>query len=182
MGAIAKVVLESGPNGGKTTVLRALQKLGFRTIDEKATEVIREGRFMPLENPLEFRREVLARQKAAEIAEAARVTEPCTVVLDRGAYCPRAFCEATNCPEPDFVSELEPGLYPLVFVFEPVPTWQADGIRYEDIDFSYTITPIFKEVYRKTGARVVDVPFMPVQDRVNLILSVLNEHNLCRRG
>lgn len=181
MEAIAPlVVLESGPNGGKTTVIRAFQKLGFPVINEKATEVIQEGRYSPITNPLEFRRESLARQKAAEIAVRSSGDRR-TVLCDRGAYTGRVFCKATGCKEPRFLSELEDGLYPIVFVFEPVPTWNADGVRYEDLDFSYTINPMFKEEYHKTGARVVDVPFMPVQDRVNLILSVLNEHNLCRR-
>lgn len=181
MEAIAPlVVLESGPNGGKTTLINAFRSLGFPVINEKATEVIREGRYSPLSSPVEFRREALARQKAAEVA-VRQSGDTRTVMLDRGAYTGRVYCKATGCPEPGFLSELEDGLYPIVFVLDPVPTWHADGVRYEDIDFSYTINPIFKEEYRETGAQVVSVPFMPVQDRVNLILSVLNEHNLCRR-
>lgn len=173
-----KVVLTAGPNAGKTTLLRALQKLRFPVIEEKATEVIREGRFLPASNPVGFRRETLARQKAAEVAVA---SDSRTVVLDRGAYDGRAYCHATGCAEPGFLSELEDGLYPLAFVLDPVPTWDADGVRYEDLDFTYTINPILEEVYRNAGARVVRVPFMPVQDRVDMILSVLNEQNLCRR-
>lgn len=178
MEAVSRAVLTAGPNAGKTTLLRAFQKLRFPVIEEKATEVIREGRFVPALHPVEFRRETLARQKAAEIAVA---TEPRTVILDRGAYDGRAYCYATDCVEPDFLSELEDGLYPIVFVLDPIPTWHADGVRYEDLDFTFTINPILEEVYRNAGARVVRVPFMPVQERVNLILSVLTEHDHCRR-
>jgi predicted ATPase len=173
MPRLRKVVLTSCPNGGKTTLIRAFRNMGFPVIDEKATEVIREGRLSPIDNPVGFRRETLARQKAAEIAVAA---EPHTVIQDRGAYDGRAYCVATGCPEPTFLQELADGLYPLAFVLDPVPTWEDDGVRYEDIDFSYRINPILADVYRKAGARVVPVPFMPVQDRVSLILSVLNEY------
>jgi predicted ATPase len=173
------VVFTGGPNAGKTTLIRAFRQLGFPVIGEKATEVILDGRFLPADNPVEFRRETLARQKAAEQSLAAE-TRP--VFIDRGAYDGRAYCKVTNCVEPDFLSELEAGLYPLTFLFESVPTWQDDGVRYEDMEFSKTITPVLEEVYREAGAQVVHVPFMDVKDRVDLILSVLTERNFTREG
>jgi len=174
---LARAVLTGGPNTGKTTTQRALRSKGFRVIDEQATEVIREGRFLPSNNPLEFRRETLARQKAAENAFAG---ERRLVFLDRGAYDGRAYCHATACPEPPFLEELNTGIYPIAFLFEAVPTWENDGVRYEDAGFTAVITPLMEAVYRNAGARVVRVPFMPVEDRVNLILSVLNEHGFER--
>jgi predicted ATPase len=173
------VVLTGGPNAGKTTLIRAFRQMGFPVICEKATEVILEGRFMPADNPVEFRRETLARQKAAEQS---LTTETRPVFIDRGAYDGRAYCKATDCVEPTFLRELGTGLYPLAFIFEPVPTWESDGVRYEDMEFSKTITPVIEDVYRDNGARVVRVPFMPVEDRVNLILSVLTERNYSREG
>ncbi|MDZ4833496.1 MAG: ATP-binding protein [Candidatus Melainabacteria bacterium] len=178
MDGSTNVVLTSGPNAGKTTLIRAFQKLGFPVIEEMATEVIREGRYSPIINPLEFRKETLARQKAAELA---LVSDSRTVIQDRGAYDGQAYCEATGCPEPTFLSELESGIYPLAFVLDPVLSWDDDGIRYEDVDFTYKINPILARRYRNAGAHVVHIPLMPVQDRVDMILSVLREHNNCRR-
>lgn len=173
------VVLTGGPNAGKTTLIRAFRQMGFPVICEKATEVILEGRYMPADNPVEFRRETLARQQAAEQGLADE-TRP--VIIDRGAYDGRAYCKATGCAEPTFLSELQMGLYPLAFVFEPVPTWEEDGVRYEDMEFSQTIGPVIANVYRDAGARVVSVPFMPVEDRVNLVLSVMKECNYSLGG
>lgn len=170
------VVLTSGPNGGKTTVKNELRARGYTVVDEMATDVIRGGRLHPCTEPLEFRRETLARQKAAESV----LPKDGTVILDRGGYDGTAYCMATGCPVPRFLDELESGRYKLAFIFEPVPTWDADGIRYEDLGFSYSINPILAALYRQKGARVVHVPLMPVQERVDLILSVLNEHGLER--
>ena len=173
------VVLTGGPNAGKTTLIRAFRQMGFPVICEQATEVILERRFCPISSPVEFRRETLARQMAAEQVLAAE-TRP--VFIDRGAYDGRAYCKATDCAEPGFLTDLEAGMYPLTFLFEPVPTWQDDGVRYEDMAFSKTITPLLETVYREAGAQVVRVPFMGVEDRIDLILSVLTDRNYSREG
>ncbi|MBX9670877.1 MAG: ATP-binding protein [Candidatus Obscuribacterales bacterium] len=165
-----------GPNIGKTKQISLLRKRGFKTINEKATEVIQEGKLCPVINPIGFRREVVIRQQEHEVAIAMSGTK--FVFTDRGAYDGRYYCEATGCEEPSFLADLPNGLVQYAFVLAPVP-WEEDGIRYEDPAFTLRVNPIARRVYEETGARVFDIPLLPTpEDRVEMILSVLRNENV----
>ncbi len=174
---LVKAALIGGPNIGKTKQIKLLGKRGFKTINEKATEVIEERKLCPLTDPIGFRREVVIRQREHEIAIALSGVE--LVFLDRGIYDGRYYCEATGCEEPAFLADLPNGLVQYAFVLAPVPSWEDDGIRYEDPAFTLRVNPIAHRVYRKTGARVFDIPLLPnPEDRVEMILSVLRNDNV----
>jgi predicted ATPase len=153
---------------GKTTLVAELSGLGYLTIPEMAAAVIREGNNLPCDNPAAFRQEVLNRQMSAE-QTVPGYGKP--AFLDRGAYDGIGYCVATGVEIHPFLTGLEPGRYRLVFVLEPLPFWENDGIRYEEPSFTRRITPILEQIYREKGASVVRVPFMPLPDRVALILS-----------
>jgi predicted ATPase len=164
-------VLTGGPCVGKTTLIAELSGLGHRVVHEMATEVILEGQTLPLVSPAAFRKEVLNRQLKAEknLPAGGRV-----VFLDRGAYDGVAYCVATGVEVHSFLQSVESVRYRLVFVLEGPDFWVNDGVRYEDPGFTRTITPVLLRVYRDKGAKVVPVPFMPVEERLAFILAEVN--------
>jgi len=156
---------------GKTTLIAELSGLGHRVVHEMATEVILEGQLLPWVNPAAFRQEVLNRQLKAEknLPAGGRFA-----FLDRGAYDGVAYCVATGVEVHPFLQSVETERYRVVFVLEGPDFWVSDGIRYEDPAFTRTITPVLMRVYRDKGAKVVPVPFMPIEDRLAFILGEVN--------
>src|SRR3954471_14543898 len=82
-GELMRVVITGGPSVGKTTLITLLQERGFPVIHEFATQIIKEGVFLPWVDRKSFQVEVLRRQVAAE-AEIAENGLP--VFLDRGLF------------------------------------------------------------------------------------------------
>ena len=145
---------------------------GYPVVHELAREVIEEGVLLPWVDPVEFRREVCNRQLAAE---GAKRSEQRQVFLDRGAYDGTVYCYATGCAVPSFLADLPTQRYKTVFVLEPLPSWVDDGLRYENAAFAQLIHPLFVGEYRNSGARVFEVPVLPVKDRVDWILARLSD-------
>lgn len=164
-----RVVFDGAPSSGKSTLLQAIRHLGFCVIPEMARQVIEDGHFHPLKAPMEFRREVLARQIAAE----SRLDgSPSAAFLDRGAYAGEAYCLANGDPIPSFLADLDGARYDVMFLLDPLP-WTEDGIRYEDPEFAYKINPIMERVYRKNGIDVVRIGVAPVAQRLQMIFGAL---------
>lgn len=151
-----------------------MAELGFLVTREIATEVIQEGIFLPWVDHAAFQIECARRQIALEksLAHCGR-----DIVFDRGIHCLAAYRRVQGL---DVVVDTQYGGYDICFVFEPVPLWDNDGIRYEDPSFTREINPYVADEYRVNGVQTVIVPFMttPMQ-RVEFIL---NHLRAARRG
>lgn len=164
------VVLTGAPCSGKTTTIERLNRSGYISVNEKATEVISDG-IDPRTDPIRFRTEVLNRQMEAEQD---RMTSPSSVFLDRGSLDGIAYCTVTNdrVPGPFHRVELAQN-YAVVLLFDPLPFWENDGVRYEDASFASQITPALECAYRSAGVPVHRIPVMPEGERVQYIYDVL---------
>lgn len=165
-----KVAFTGGPSAGKSTVIRKVEALGFRVVHELATEVINEGVYLPWHNHVRFQFEVLRRQEIAE-ARLSHITRP--VFMDRGVYDAIAYRMVHGWKVQDFLLQLQPQRYDVAFVFPPLGTWDANGVRYEDPDFAREITPYLTRVYEAQGIPVVRVPDGTPEERVAFILRSL---------
>ncbi|MGW4377382.1 AAA family ATPase [Streptomyces albidoflavus] len=171
-------ILTGTPGAGKTTVLRALAARGHRTVAEAATDVIAREQARGVPEPwtapdfiTRVTAEQRARQEAAESADG-----PC--FFDRSPVCTHALATYLGHPVPStLTAELTrlttpPGFYePYVFLLRPLgfvtPT-EARRISYEDsLDFER----VHEESYRRFGFRLVEIPAMGVEQRVDRILA-----------
>lgn len=173
-------VLIGGPNSGKSTLLKLLQKEGYRVMREVAEEVINEGTHQPWlgdEAQLEFQQEVALRQKRYE---AALAKGDDLVFLDRGLVDAIAYRLIYGRPLTPFHRALMAKHYGVAFLMHPVESWDDNGVRYEDMEFAREMTRTSGWLYRRMGVEVVDVPFMDTkEERLGAVLAHLGR---CPQG
>jgi len=169
------VNIEAGANAGKSTLTSLLSSAGFPVVHEKATEVIRHGGPLPWEDYDAFQYEVLRLQKAAERkvdAQARRLGLPS--FRDRGQLSGIVYRLLLGLPVPDFFRLVDRVCADVCLLLEHVPEWRADGIRYDNLDLTKALFPVYRYVYEKAGIPVVRVPFLDrAHARMDFSLSML---------
>src|SRR5262249_462670 len=135
-------------------------------VEEQAREIIAEGKLSPVTDLDAFNAEVFVRQTALEDQPHGDI-----VFMDRGLYDALAYYEVSSRPLPDFLQTMEPARYQLAFILDVVATWDADGVRSENIDFAKVIDPLFASNYAKMRVNTIRVPLMKPEERVIFILN-----------
>ncbi len=167
-----RYVFTGGPCVGKSTLIQILEDRGFPVVREVATEILVEGdpSLMPWNNRYNFQHEALKRQLRAE---AAVRSEGKPVFLDRGVLDGIAYDKVLGVPLPNFLSSLRGPGYDVVFVFDELPIWEDNGVRYEDSGFTRILNPAMEQVYERNGNRIVRVPFATPAQRVDFVLDTI---------
>lgn len=164
------IVITGGPSVGKSTVIRMLKDRGHTVVNEQATAVIQEGKVLPWLDRDGFQKEVLRRQ----LNEEKRVNrEPPPVFVDRGAYDGEAYYLMDGLEPPEVFQTIQPERYLAVFLLEPLDTFELDGIRFENIEFTKKVTPILEACYAKRGILVERVEAMPPEQRMTKIIRTM---------
>ncbi len=168
-----KVVITGAQCTGKTSVIENLKELGYHTLPEAARAVIEEqekikSNALPWKDKLAFQNLVLKKQIEQErsIPENAEI-----VFLDRGIPDGIAYLRVAGIPVPEeYYFAAEKYRYDSVFLLEELPFYENDNARKESPDERKIIQREIKNVYEELGYRVVEVPFMSVEERVRYIL------------
>lgn len=163
-----RIVITGGPSVGKTTIISLLQQEGYPVVHEQATQIIKEGVFLPWVDRPAFQSEVLRRQLAAEAA-IANCTNP--VFLDRGLFDGEAYYIYDRLQIPPAFQQLDASVYRMAFLIEELPFFDANEVRRENLQFTREITDILEHCYTSRDVEVVRVPAMPPEQRVQFLLS-----------
>jgi predicted ATPase len=163
-----KFVITGGPSVGKTTIVNGLANRGFRVVHEIATQVIKEGKFLPWEDRKKFQVEVLRRQQSAE-ASILDFNNP--VVLDRGLFDGEAYYIVDKMPIPQIFDSLDASQYAIAFLVEPLDFFDETDVRRENLEFTRHISVVLKQCYASRNVKVVHVPAMSPEDRINFVHS-----------
>jgi predicted ATPase len=174
-----RIVVTGGPSVGKTTLISLLQEQGFPVIHEFATQIIKEGEFLPWIDRKAFQAEVLRRQLAAE---AELVTNGLPVFLDRGLFDGEAYYIYDKLEIPHIFSTLDASHYSLALLIEELPFFEKNDVRREDLDFTKVISNILEGCYSARNVPVVRVPALPPAERIEFLLSVVEERRALYSG
>lgn len=162
-------MISGPPCSGKTSVVQALAERGYTTVAEVASQVIVEGKLLPLQDRYSFQKEVFERQLKAESAFASRQD---VVFFDRGIYDALVIYEFEGLPVPDFLQSMlaSEKRYDLVLLFDCLDNWQDNGVRYENLEYARAIAPLYEKVYRRMGVPAIQVPAGNVEERVEFVI------------
>jgi predicted ATPase len=173
------VVIGGAQSCGKTTLVDQLADQGFQTLPEGARLYLE--REMAGGRAIDEIRENLASLQRA-IADT-QVDIECELqptefaFLDRGVPDCLAWCRAYGLNPNEILSKCFRHRYASVFVLDRLPI-QGDGLRPEDEVLAAFLDEWIARDYSALGYRVVRVPVLPLQERVEFVLERLVEQGL----
>lgn len=169
-------VITGGPSTGKTTIINQLERLGYDVVPEAAREIIDEAlaKGISLEelraDELKFQNSIFNRK----IQNESKLSPEKLTFLDRGLNDTIAYLKYYGfTPDQAEMNYIAQASYKTVFVLEPLEVFAGDYARTEDADFNATFTPLLFDAYSDAGIKTVMVSFMPVKERLKLILQTV---------
>lgn len=165
-----KIVITGGPSVGKTTLISFLQERGYPVIHEFATQIIKEGEFLPWVDRKTFQAEVLRRQLAAE---AEIVENGLPVFLDRGLFDGEAYYIYDKLTIPEIFSTLDASQYSLALLIEELPFFDANDVRRENLAFTREISNVLEGCYAGRNVPVERIPALAPEERLEYLLLVV---------
>lgn len=176
---MGRYVITGGPCTGKTTTLNGLSSKGFNVVEESARLVIASEQKKLAENPShnailpwtnisKFQRMVSEEQFRRE-QEAKEIP----VFFDRGLIDNLAYIKVFGGELDDVTTNIiSKANYTKVFILDPVEYLQ-DEVRKEDPELAKKIHKAIHDVYTEKSFKVLKVPLMPVNQRIDFILQNL---------
>ncbi|HTR18849.1 MAG TPA: ATP-binding protein [Candidatus Paceibacterota bacterium] len=168
-------VLTGGPCAGKTTLVFELEKLGHAVLPEAARMFIEEqlalGKTIPemRKDINKFEHDILQRHIELE----GNVAKDKVTFFDRGIPDNVAYFRFTNLPiDEEFRRILETTKYRKVFLLEMLE-YANDTARFETPEEARHIHNEIRRAYEELGHTIVDVPVLPIPERVEFVLANL---------
>jgi predicted ATPase len=183
------VVLSGGPGAGKTTIINKLAQMGYDTVSESPTEVIKDeqahGNPRPWEKFVEFQQRILDLQvqKLSLISK-----KDGYIFCDRGTADGLAYyLHKKMTPSDLYVQTIKNNPADIVFLVDyPPSNYSADIVRHEDVSEALELHEYIRQVYEDNlGYRIFRVNQASVDERVAFILNSLglkianNEEGVC---
>ena len=167
-------VITGGPGFGKTVLVEALQAKGYLCSGEFARELIlsqqeTDGDILPWKNPRLFQQTVLKKRK--EFFDS--VPEGTIAFADRAIPDQLAFARYKGFGTPEvLLSAASEYRYAYkIFVTPPWPEiFVNDPIRTETFDEALQIHRIVVETYRNLNYQIIELPLVPISERLNYLL------------
>jgi predicted ATPase len=171
---VKRYAIVGAPCSGKTTTIDILKKRGYNVVHEMAREIVEEeqskkgGSLFPWIVIHKFQLKILRNYLQAED----KIKEG-IVFSDRGigdglAY----YYHEVITPPKELVDEMKKKRYDKVFYLDALE-YKTDRVRNEGKEVASRVGRKILETYRKFGYKVVVVPVMSVEERVDFIVSRL---------
>lgn len=174
-------IITGGPGVGKTTLLKELEKHGYKTIPEEARRIIKEqieinGNGLPWKNK-ELYGELMFKATLKTYFETLEKHQEQTVFFDRGILDTHCYFEMENIPITKEMKQITDEITYNNKVYI-LPPWQeiyeTDTERKQTWEEALYTYNKMKETYQKHGYTVIEVPKLNTQDRAEFIIKQLN--------
>jgi len=168
-------VITGGPSSGKTTVLEELAKSGYLTYPEAARvfidkEMAKRKTLKEVRgDEAEFQRKVLK----IKINVEKEAPKDKTVFFDRAIPDSIAYYQICGLDPKEVLKFCQKNVYQKIFFLEQLP-FDQDYARIEDNQTIKKLNKFLKESYKNLGYEVIDIPVIPVEERVRKILKEIN--------
>lgn len=169
-----RFILTGAPGSGKTTIINALQELGFNVVPESATEIIAQcqgqGNLTPWES-LEFIDNIIEAQKERQLIAQGKLQ-----FYDRSPFCTYALAKFLGFPlSATLLAEIDRCLKrhiyrPQVFFIENLGKIENTDARQISFEAALIFEAIHREVYKHFGFERISIPKDSVEARCALIL------------
>ncbi|NWK95699.1 ATPase [Sphingobium lactosutens] len=172
------VVITGGPGSGKTSLVEGLAMQGIRTMPEAGRAIIRAqhaigGPALPSRDPIAFAEQMLG-WELRSYAEAA--DRPELTLFDRGIPDIIGHLRLCSLPVPDHVLTAA-RLHRYARRIFLAPHWPSiyhgDDERTQSEAEAAATCAIMRRVYAELGYEVIDLPFVPLSERIAFVRSQL---------
>ena len=177
-----KIVISGGPGSGKTTIIEGLKKRGYFCLEEVSREYIAAGKAAGKENhfeedPLAFSK-LLWKGRKEQYQKAndhfSNKPEEKFAFFDRSLIDVVAYLQHKNTTVDAWEEGLKIFPYDLFFLVAPVEEiYETDRLRMESFEQAMVLHQRLVKTYKQYG-QIVEVPFLPPQERVDFILKYSN--------
>lgn len=168
-------IITGGPSSGKTSIIEELSHRGISCCREVARAVIIqemaiESDVLPFKNVLAFTKIVVATMQS----DLTECSNKAINFFDRGIPDSAGYLMYENVKIPHYLDNaIHNSNYENdVFI---APYWEeiyaSDSERIETADKAKGISDALRAVYQQYGYNLIDIPFLPVRDRVDFILN-----------
>lgn len=175
------IIITGGPGMGKTAIVQHLSELGYRCVPESGRAIIRQqvssgGTALPWNNRSAFA-QLMFNTALEDYFKLITASDP--IFFDRGIPDVIGYLELSELPVPFTITEtVRNNRYQnTVFI---TPPWQDiyenDKERKQDFAEAVRTYEMMMKVYTDCGYKPVEIPKLPVSDRVCFILDHL--HNV----
>jgi predicted ATPase len=164
-------VVTGAPSSGKTTLVRELEKRGYRVVHEVARDYIemhmKQGRTLEQirADKGSFENGILN----AKIAIEAELPKNEVIILDRAIPDSIAYFDVAGLDTKVATEKSPRNRYKKIFLLDPLP-YHVDHARIEDSQTAAKLDQGLEQSYKALGYDVIRVPAMPLQERIKFVV------------